>query len=128
MPGHAADSAVEIEPSREPSSGMSSLSLPMTIVTMRWASWAIHFGNAAYGCNRAKWCPSQECLCDHLALLPSRASILTGFTLTSIGSSITIDWCLKGHIFPQWLQKAGYTTAYIGKWHMGGETDAPPEI
>jgi N-acetylglucosamine-6-sulfatase len=27
--------------------------------------------------------------------------------------------------FPQLLQKNGYKTAFFGKWHMGGDTDAP---
>lgn len=57
---------------------------------------------------------------------PSRASILTGLyahkhkivdnnTSTPPGTEF----------FPQHLQKAGYATAFIGKWHMGGEGDEP---
>jgi N-acetylglucosamine-6-sulfatase len=57
---------------------------------------------------------------------PSRASILTG------------QYMHHHHIvdnqrpeppgtlfFPQYLQKAGYQTAFIGKWHMGHEDDSP---
>ncbi len=56
---------------------------------------------------------------------PSRASILTGlytFRHRVIDNNRRVP---KGTIFfPQYLQKAGYATAFIGKWHMGGETDA----
>ncbi|MCP5111578.1 MAG: sulfatase [bacterium] len=57
---------------------------------------------------------------------PSRASILTGlytFRHRVIDNNRLVP---KGTIFfPQYLQKAGYATAYIGKWHMGGVTDEP---
>ena len=57
---------------------------------------------------------------------PSRASILTGlytFRHRVIDNNRLVP---QGTIFfPQYLEKAGYTTGYIGKWHMGGETDAP---
>ncbi len=57
---------------------------------------------------------------------PSRASILTGlytFRHRVIDNQRLVpDGTL---FFPQYLQKAGYATAYVGKWHMGGHTDAP---
>ena len=57
---------------------------------------------------------------------PSRASILTGlytFRHRVIDNNRPIP---PGTIyFPQYLQKAGYATAFMGKWHMGGESDAP---
>ena len=57
---------------------------------------------------------------------PSRASILTGlytFRHRVIDNNRLVP---KGTIFfPQYLRKAGYATAYIGKWHMGGASDEP---
>jgi N-acetylglucosamine-6-sulfatase len=57
---------------------------------------------------------------------PSRATILTGKYAhkhkivdnnTAIPAGTTY--------FSSHLQKAGYKTAFLGKWHMGGESDAP---
>ena len=57
---------------------------------------------------------------------PSRASILTGqyahrHRVVDNNSPIPAGTTF----FPQYLQAAGYETAFIGKWHMGGESDAP---
>lgn len=57
---------------------------------------------------------------------PSRASILTGlytFRHRVIDNQRPVpDGTL---FFPQYLQKAGYTTGFIGKWHMGAASDEP---
>ncbi len=57
---------------------------------------------------------------------PSRASILTGlytFRHRVIDNQRLVP---EGTVyFPQYLQKAGYSTAFIGKWHMGSHTDEP---
>ena len=57
---------------------------------------------------------------------PSRASILTGMythTHTVVDNQAPVPENLI--FFPQYLQKAGYETAYFGKWHMGHEEDDP---
>ena len=57
---------------------------------------------------------------------PSRASILTGkyaFQHRIVDNNTPIP---DGTVFfPQYLQKSGYKTAFIGKWHMGAVGDAP---
>ena len=57
---------------------------------------------------------------------PSRASILTGKYAHQhkiVDNNTAIP---RGtQFFPQLLQKAGYSTAFMGKWHMGGESDEP---
>lgn len=57
---------------------------------------------------------------------PSRASILTGqyaHTHTVVDNEAPAPTSLL--FFPQYLQKAGYQTAFFGKWHMGGDNPDP---
>jgi arylsulfatase A-like enzyme len=57
---------------------------------------------------------------------PSRATILTGLTTRNHGVVDNNDSSEDGLVFfPSYLRQAGYETAFIGKWHMGSDTDAP---
>jgi len=55
---------------------------------------------------------------------PSRASILTG-QYAHVHTVVDNQTAQPPGLifFPQYLQKAGYRTAFFGKWHMGGEID-----
>jgi N-acetylglucosamine-6-sulfatase len=57
---------------------------------------------------------------------PSRASILTGLYAHTHGVMNNFTELPTTH--PHWAQRLhdeGYTTAYLGKWHMGEDNDAP---
>ena len=57
---------------------------------------------------------------------PSRASILTGLYAHQhrvVDNNHPVDPNLV--FFPEYLQAAGYQTAFIGKWHMGDVGDDP---
>src|SRR5215471_16021458 len=58
---------------------------------------------------------------------PSRASFLTGQYAHTHGITDNVDRAAASHqlvTFPALLNRSGYETAFIGKWHMGND-DAP---
>ena len=59
---------------------------------------------------------------------PSRASILTGQMMHNHGVIDNNQPLPEGlELFPERLRSAGYQTAFVGKWHMGGAIAEPRE-
>lgn len=60
---------------------------------------------------------------------PARANLLTGLHTHHHGIRDNTDHSEQSHrlaTFPQTLQRSGYATAYVGKWHMGNDDSARP--
>ena len=68
----------------------------------------------------------ENMFCTTSLCSPSRASILSGLYAHTHGVTNNFtDYPEKLDSFPRRLQGAGYSTAYIGKWHMGEQNDNP---
>jgi len=68
----------------------------------------------------------ENTFCTTSLCSPSRASILSGLYAHSHGVSNNFtEYPEDMPTWPKALQGAGYTTAYIGKYHMGEKNDAP---
>lgn len=68
----------------------------------------------------------QNAFCTTSLCSPSRASILSGVYAHTHGVTDNFtEYPSTMESFPQALQKAGYATAYIGKYHMGENNDEP---
>ena len=68
----------------------------------------------------------KNAFCTTSLCSPSRASILSGLYAHAHGvvNNFT-DYPANFKSFPIVLQAAGYDTAYVGKWHMGEDSDEP---
>ena len=68
----------------------------------------------------------QNAFCTTSLCSPSRASILSGLYAHTHGVTNNFtEYPATMDSFPQVLQKTGYATAYIGKYHMGEDNDEP---
>lgn len=70
---------------------------------------------------------SDNCFCTNSICAPSRATILTGKHSHLNGvRTLADDFDGRQETFPKILQRQGYQTAIVGKWHLGHGGDHDP--
>lgn len=68
----------------------------------------------------------KNAFCTTSLCSPSRASLLSGMYAHKHGVTNNFtEFPAQMNSFPKALQRAGYATAYVGKFHMGEENDEP---
>jgi N-acetylglucosamine-6-sulfatase len=68
----------------------------------------------------------RNAFCTTSLCSPSRASILSGLYAHAHGVTNNFtEYPTSLQSFPGVLHQSGYQTAYVGKWHMGEDNDAP---
>jgi arylsulfatase A-like enzyme len=69
----------------------------------------------------------RNAFCTDSLCAPSRSTFLTGKYANKTGVvNNFLEFPEQNTIFPLLLQKAGYDTAFIGKWHMGQQNGPQP--
>ena len=110
-----------------PHRATSSSSSPTTTATTRWVSWGTRSSRRRIWMRwRATACISETRSSPRRSARRAGPRFSPASTRIATGSSTTTTRSRRARCsFRSTCSRRGYETAFIGKWHMGGESDAP---